>query len=56
MKELASKEGILAGVSSGAAVHVALDLARELSPAARVVALLADRGERYPSVEAYFEL
>jgi cysteine synthase A len=46
---LARKEGLFAGVSSGAAVAVALDLARELGPGKTVVTVLPDTGERYVS-------
>jgi cysteine synthase A len=56
MKQLAASEGILAGMSSGAAVHIALAVARELGPDRRVVVMLPDTGERYLSVQSYFEL
>lgn len=55
MKRLASEEGILAGLSSGAAVCVALDVAKTLSPTQRVVVILPDTGERYISTQHYFE-
>jgi len=50
-KELARKEGILAGGSSGAAVFAALKLAKEkdLDENAVVVVILPDRGDRYLS-------
>lgn len=48
---LAEREGLLVGPSSGAAVRVALDVARELGPDAVVVTLLADTGERYFSMD-----
>jgi len=49
-RRLARSEGILAGVSSGAALHAALQLAAA-EPAAgkNIVVLLADTGERYLS-------
>jgi len=50
-RELACSEGILAGISSGAAVVAALQLARRLGPGARVLALFPDTGERYLSVQ-----
>lgn len=56
MKRLAAAEGILAGLSAGAAVHVAVQVARELGPERRVVVILPDTGERYFSVQHYFEL
>jgi cysteine synthase len=46
-------EGILAGISSGAAVFAALAVAGELGTGRRVVALLPDTGERYLSVPGY---
>jgi cysteine synthase A len=51
---LARKEGLLVGISAGAAVRVALDVARELGPEANVVTVLADTGERYFSLDEYF--
>ncbi|HSV68035.1 MAG TPA: cysteine synthase family protein [Mycobacteriales bacterium] len=44
---LAAHEGILAGGSSGLVLAVALATARELGPGRTVVAVLADRGEKY---------
>jgi [CysO sulfur-carrier protein]-thiocarboxylate-dependent cysteine synthase len=49
LRALIDREGIFAGVSSGAVVHVALRLARELEPGAVVVAILADGGWKYLS-------
>ena len=46
-KELAAKEGILCGISSGTNVSVALKLARELGKGKTVVTVLPDTGERY---------
>ena len=46
---LARSEGLLLGISSGAAVKVALDVARELGPRKVVVTILPDGGERYVS-------
>lgn len=51
---LAQKEGLLVGISAGAAVHVALDVARELGPSAVVVTVLPDTGERYFSLDEWF--
>jgi len=47
-RELARREGIFCGVSSGGAVAGALRVARELSDAV-IVAIIADRGDRYLS-------
>jgi cysteine synthase A len=44
---LAREEGLLVGISAGAAVKVALDVARELGPGKTVVTVLPDTGERY---------
>jgi cysteine synthase A len=51
---LAQKEGILVGISAGAAVHVALEVARELGPDKNVLTVLPDTGERYFSLDEYF--
>ncbi len=50
--ELARREGLLVGISAGAAVSVALDVARALGPGKTVVTLLPDTGERYISAPA----
>ncbi|WP_394827522.1 cysteine synthase A [Pendulispora albinea] len=52
--ELAQREGLLVGISSGATVAVALDVARELGPHKNVVTMLFDTGERYFSLGEYF--
>jgi cysteine synthase B len=48
---LLEREGIFAGVSAGAVVHVARRLAEELPEGANVVAVLADGGWKYLSAE-----
>ncbi|HVK87085.1 MAG TPA: pyridoxal-phosphate dependent enzyme, partial [Kofleriaceae bacterium] len=55
MKLLAAREGISAGISSGAAIHVALAVAARLGQGKRIVVMLPDTGERYLSVQHYFE-
>lgn len=51
---LASEEGVLAGISSGAAFHVALEIAKDEANAGKtIVAILPDTGERYLSTILY---
>jgi cysteine synthase A len=52
--ELAKREGLLVGISAGAAVKTALDVAAELGPGKTVVTVLPDTGERYFSTDEYF--
>jgi cysteine synthase B len=51
-KNLASREGIFAGMSSGAAIKAALDLAEELE-SGTIVTILPDRGDRYVTTVLY---
>lgn len=47
---LTREEGVLAGISSGANVHAAVQIARQLAPGRRVVTTICDTGERYLSM------
>jgi cysteine synthase A len=51
--QLAEKEGLFCGVSSGANVLAALQIARQLGEGARVVTVLPDSRDRYLSLEKY---
>jgi cysteine synthase B len=50
--ELAAREGIFAGISSGGAVAAALSLSRQLEHAV-IVAIACDRGDRYLSTGVF---
>ena len=51
--EFARKEGILIGISSGAAVFAALKIAKELGKGKKVLAIAPDGGEKYISMGIY---
>jgi cysteine synthase A len=55
-KLLAKKEGLLVGISAGANVFAAQKIAEELGPGKNVVTILCDTGERYISIEKYFNI
>ena len=54
-RRLGKEEGLCVGISSGANVVAALKIAKDLGPGKRVVTILCDTGERYFSMEQYFE-
>ncbi|MCP1312307.1 cysteine synthase A [Paenibacillus tyrfis] len=52
-RRVAKEEGILGGISSGAAIFAALKIAKELGPGKRVIAVVPSNGERYLSTPLY---
>jgi cysteine synthase A len=52
-RRVAKEEGILGGISSGAAVFAALKVAKQLGKGKRVVAIIPSNGERYLSTPLY---
>jgi cysteine synthase A len=52
-RRVAKEEGILGGISSGAAIFAALKIAKELGKGKRVVAVIPSNGERYLSTPLY---
>ncbi len=52
-RRAAREEGVLGGVSSGAAIHAALQVAKKLGKGKKVVAILPSNGERYLSTPLY---
>lgn len=55
-KRLSREEGIFAGLSCGAACFGALKVAKALGPGKTVVTVFPDSGERYLSIEPYFNI
>ncbi|MVM29360.1 cysteine synthase CysM [Spirosoma sp. HMF4905] len=51
-RKLASVEGVFAGMSSGGAVHAAIQLAQEIESGV-IVCILCDRGDRYLSSDLF---
>ncbi len=52
-RKMATTNGILGGISSGAAVAAAVKVAKELGKGKKVLAILPDNGERYLSTSLY---
>lgn len=52
-RRVAKEEGILGGISSGAAIYAALQVAKQLGKGKRVVAIVPSNGERYLSTPLY---
>jgi cysteine synthase A len=53
VKQLAAREGVLAGSSGGAAVFAALQVAQRLGPGKRVATIIPDSAERYLSKKIF---
>ena len=52
-RRVAKEEGILGGISSGAAIYAAIQKAKELGKGKTVVTVLPSNGERYLSTPLY---
>lgn len=52
-RKAARNEGILGGISSGAAIYAALKVAKELGKGKKVLAIIPSNGERYLSTPLY---
>ncbi|HBS43849.1 MAG TPA: cysteine synthase A [Paenibacillus sp.] len=52
-RRVAKEEGVLSGISSGAAVFAALKVAKDLGPGKKVVVIIPSNGERYLSTPLY---
>lgn len=53
-KEVALEEGILAGISSGAALYAAIEKSKELGKGKKIVVIIPSYGERYLSVPNFY--
>lgn len=53
MRRLAREEGLLVGISGGAAVHAAIEVGRKLGSHKTVLTILPDSGERYLSTPVF---
>lgn len=52
-RKVAKEEGILGGISSGAAIAAAIKIGKQLGPDKRVIAVIPSNGERYLSTALY---
>jgi len=55
-KELASKEGIITGISGGSTFKIAIDIAKSAAPGTNILCMLADTGERYLSSPLFADI
>ncbi|MBI2339189.1 MAG: cysteine synthase A [Deltaproteobacteria bacterium] len=55
-RRLSRQEGLLVGISSGANVHAAVEVASSLGPGKKVLTFLCDAGQRYFSIEQFFKM
>ena len=55
-RELARQEGIFVGISSGATLAAALDVARRAPPGTNILCMLPDTGERYLSTPLFEDI
>lgn len=55
-KRLSREEGIFAGLSCGAACFAAFKVAKQLGAGKKIVVIFPDSGERYLSMEPYFNI
>lgn len=54
--EFAEKESVLIGISSGAAVYAAMEIAKTIGAGKKVIAIAPDGGEKYISMGIYGEM
>ena len=52
-KEFVEKEGVLLGISSGAAIYAAIEIAKKIGKGKKVLAIAPDGGEKYISMGIY---
>lgn len=52
-RQVGEKEGILVGISAGAAIFAAIEKAKELGTGKKILAIVPDNGERYLSTALY---
>ncbi len=55
-KDLAQKEGIFVGITAGATLAGALEIAKTAAPGSTILAMLPDTGERYLSTPLFGDI